>query len=86
MRQITAWVDPAVQLWNRPLLDNLCYGVADASTSQVGQVLAQADLRGVLERLPDGLQTPLGEGGGWCRVGKASACAWAVPWHGVGCG
>ena len=44
VRQITAWVDPAIQLWNRPLLDNLCYGVADTSS------------------------------------------AWAVPWHGVGCG
>src|SRR5262249_42042498 len=26
LRQVTAWVDPAIQLWNRSLLDNLCYG------------------------------------------------------------
>jgi ATP-binding cassette subfamily B protein len=70
VRQITAWVDPAIQLWNRPLLDNLCYGVADASTSWVPQALAQADLRGVLDRLPDGLQTPLGEGGGLVSGGE----------------
>jgi ABC-type bacteriocin/lantibiotic exporter with double-glycine peptidase domain len=70
VRQITAWVDPAIQLWNRPLLDNLCYGVADASTSRVAQVLAQADLRGVLDRLPDGLQTPLAEGGGLVSGGE----------------
>ena len=70
VRQITAWVDPAIQLWNRPLLDNLCYGVADAPASLVAQVLVQADLRGVLDRLPDGLQTPLGEGGGLVSGGE----------------
>jgi ABC-type bacteriocin/lantibiotic exporter with double-glycine peptidase domain len=70
VRQITAWVDPAIQLWNRPLLDNLCYGVADAPASLVAQALAQADLRGVLDRLPDGLQTPLGEGGGLVSGGE----------------
>jgi ATP-binding cassette subfamily B protein len=70
VRQVTAWVDPAVQLWNRPLLDNLCYGAADTSPSLVAQALAQADLRGVLDRLPDGLQTPLGEGGGLVSGGE----------------
>jgi ATP-binding cassette subfamily B protein len=70
VRQVTAWMDPAIQLWNRPLLDNLCYGAADASPSLVAQALAQADLRGVLERLPDGLQTPLGEGGGLVSGGE----------------
>ena len=70
VRQITAWVDPAIQLWNRPLLDNLCYGVADAPASLVAQALAQADLRSVLDRLPDGLQTPLGEGGGLVSGGE----------------
>jgi len=64
VRQITAWVDPAIQLWNRQLRDNLCYGVADTPASLVTQALAQADLRGLLDRLPDGLQTSLGEGGG----------------------
>jgi len=70
VRQRTAWVDPAIQLWNRPLLDNLCYGVADAPASLAALALAQADLRGVLDRLPDGLQTPLGEGGGLVSGGE----------------
>jgi ATP-binding cassette subfamily B protein len=70
VRQVTAWVDPAIQLWNRALLDNLCYGVADASASRVALALAQADLRGVLDHLPDGLQTPLGEGGGLVSGGE----------------
>jgi ABC-type bacteriocin/lantibiotic exporter with double-glycine peptidase domain len=70
VRQITAWVDPAIQLWNRPLLDNLCYGAADAPTSLVAQALAQAELRGVLDRLPDGLQASLGESGGLVSGGE----------------
>jgi ATP-binding cassette subfamily B protein len=70
LRQITAWVDPAIQLWNRALLDNLCYGGAGAPASLVALALAQADLRGVLDRLPDGLQTPLGEGGGLVSGGE----------------
>jgi ATP-binding cassette subfamily B protein len=70
VRQITAWVDPAIQLWNRTLLDNLCYGVAGAPASRIPMALAQADLRGVLDRLPDGLQTPLGEGGGLVSGGE----------------
>jgi ATP-binding cassette subfamily B protein len=70
VRQITAWVDPAIQLWNRPLLDNLCYGVADAPASLTALALEQADLRSVLDRLPDGLQTLLGEGGGLVSGGE----------------
>jgi ATP-binding cassette subfamily B protein len=70
VRQITAWVDPAIQLWNRPLLDNLCYGVPDAPASLASLAIQQADLRSVLDRLPDGLQTLLGEGGGLVSGGE----------------
>ena len=52
-------------------------------TPSVGQVLAQADLRGVLERLPDGLQTPLGEGGarvGWGRPARAPGPCPGTAW------
>ncbi len=61
LRQQTAWVDPGVQLWNRSLIDNLEFG----STERAGLAsrIARADLRGVIEQLPDGLQTTLGEGG-----------------------
>lgn len=31
LRRATAWVDPAVQLWNRTLLENLSYGVYPSS-------------------------------------------------------
>ncbi len=63
LRRETVWVDPEVYVWNRPLLENLCYGTGHADISSVSCILEKADLFGVLEKLPDGLQTRLGEGG-----------------------
>lgn len=63
LRGQVAWVDPAVQLWNRSLLDNLLYASEDAALAQLGGVADRALLRGVAARLPQGLQTLLGEGG-----------------------
>jgi ATP-binding cassette subfamily B protein len=68
LRTETAWVDPAVQLWNRSMLDNLEYG--STGERRVGRVLEEADLVGLLERLPDGLQTDLGEGGALVSGGE----------------
>jgi ATP-binding cassette subfamily B protein len=68
LRARTAWVDPAVQIWNRPLLDNLTYGADELSS--VGRVIEEADLLSLLSALPDGLQTHLGEGGGLISGGE----------------
>jgi ABC-type bacteriocin/lantibiotic exporter with double-glycine peptidase domain len=70
LRLETAWVDPTVQLWNRSLIDNLRYGAGDEALFSVSQVVERADLRAVLERLPDGLQTSLGEGGALVSGGE----------------
>jgi len=70
LRRETAWVDPAVHLWNRSLLENLQYGGRDGSTDSIGSAIDAADLREVLERMPDGLQTPLGESGGSISGGE----------------
>jgi ABC-type bacteriocin/lantibiotic exporter with double-glycine peptidase domain len=70
LRPNIAWVDPAVQLWNRPLLDNLKYGLANSPRMPIEEAIDAADLRRVLERLPDALQTPLGEGGGLVSGGE----------------
>ena len=70
LRRVTAWVDPGVQLWNRSLLDNLLYASADDAVARVGRVLDRADLRGVMRKLPDGLQAVLGEGGGRLSGGE----------------
>lgn len=70
LRRSTAWVDPAVQLWNRPLLANLCYGASSAAADGVGEAIDAALLREVLESLPQGLQTALGEGGALLSGGE----------------
>jgi ATP-binding cassette subfamily B protein len=74
LRQETAWVDPAIQLWNRSFIDNLRYGSPQSAIhnpqSTIGSVIEAADLRRVLERLPEGLQTRLGEGGGLVSGGE----------------
>jgi len=70
LRRDLAWVDPAVQLWNRSCLANLTYGGDERSPSDPSWVLREADLLGVLETLPAGLQTVLGEGGGLISGGE----------------
>ncbi|HMF75292.1 MAG TPA: ATP-binding cassette domain-containing protein [Bryobacteraceae bacterium] len=69
LRRATAWVDPSVQIWNRSLFSNLTYGSA-SETPAVGEAIDTAMLRGVLESLPEGLQTKLGEGGGLVSGGE----------------
>lgn len=68
LRAATAWVDPATHLFNRSLLDNIRYGAE--GEIDLDRVLDDAELRGVLARLPDGLQSPLGEGGGLVSGGE----------------
>lgn len=70
LRADTAWVDPAVALWNRTLLENLRYGAEDRVPVSVGTALAEAELQALLAHLPDGLQTPLGEGGALVSGGE----------------
>jgi ATP-binding cassette subfamily B protein len=62
LRKQTVWVSPDVQLWNRPLFDNLRYGSMDHA-APLAAVLDQAELSSVVEKLPQGLQTRLGESG-----------------------
>lgn len=69
LRRQTVWVDPGVSLWNRSLLDNLRYG-APQPDRPVGDALEAAELDQLLVRLPTGLQTPLGEGGGLVSGGE----------------
>jgi ATP-binding cassette subfamily B protein len=68
IRAHTAWVDPAVHLWNRPLAENLRYGSAE--TARIDNVIDAAELHSVIAALPDGLETPLGEGGGLVSGGE----------------
>ena len=70
LRRHMAWIDPSVHVWNRSLLDNLRYGHAASGTAPISQVVENANLFGVLQRLPEGLQTNLGEGGGLVSGGE----------------
>ena len=70
LRRQTAWVDPGVQLFNRSLLDNLRYGAPADPALPFGPMIEAAALRSVLEQLPDGMATELGEGGGLVSGGQ----------------
>jgi ATP-binding cassette subfamily B protein len=70
LRPHIAWVDPAVQLWNRSLVENLEYGLPAEARMSVEEAIDAAELRRVLERLPEGSATPLGEGGGLVSGGE----------------
>jgi ABC-type bacteriocin/lantibiotic exporter with double-glycine peptidase domain len=70
LRPHIAWVDPAVQLWNKPLLENVRYGLPAAGNMPIESVIDAADLTRVIERLPNGLQTLLGEAGGLVSGGE----------------
>jgi ABC-type bacteriocin/lantibiotic exporter with double-glycine peptidase domain len=68
LRPHIAWVDPAVQLWNKSLRENLQYGLS--SGAPVEKAIEAAELQRVMERLPAGLDTALGEGGGLVSGGE----------------
>ena len=70
LRQGTVWVDAAVQLWNRSLYENLIYGSSNESSPCMEDVLEEANLFPVLQSLPDGLQSKLGESGGLVSGGE----------------
>ncbi len=70
LRRQTAWIDPSVQLWNRSLIENLRYGTQNGHLASVSDVMSAANLSDVLERLPDGLQTALGESGALVSGGE----------------
>ncbi len=68
LRLSIAWVDPAVQLWNSSLQSNLLYGGNNGI--ELAEVVDTAALRHVLEGLPDGFETALGENGGLVSGGE----------------
>jgi ATP-binding cassette subfamily B protein len=70
LRRQTAWVDPGIQIWNQSFLDNVGYACEDESLARVSNAIDAATLRGVLQKLPQGLQTYLGEGGGLLSGGE----------------
>lgn len=70
LRGVTAWVDPAVHIWNRTLIDNVTYGGENAEAGSFVEAINRADLIDLLHSMPDGLQTYLGESGGLVSGGE----------------
>jgi ATP-binding cassette subfamily B protein len=70
LRRELVWVDPAVHLWNRSMLENLEFGSDDAQQLPMSTRVSEAGLRHLVEQLPHGLQTPLGEGGALVSGGE----------------
>lgn len=70
LRKETAWVDPGIQIWNSTFQDNLSYSSSDVSFDRIANAIDAAALRGIVQKLPDGLQTYLGEGGALLSGGE----------------
>jgi ATP-binding cassette, subfamily B, bacterial len=58
-----ALVTQELFLFHASLRENICYGVTGASEEQIEEVIEAAQLRDLIERLPDGLETLVGERG-----------------------
>jgi ATP-binding cassette subfamily B protein len=69
LRRATVWVDPQVYLWNRSLHENLAFGLAAAPPS-LEEAIAEAELGGVVARLPQGAESLLGEAGALVSGGE----------------
>lgn len=63
LRAELAWIEPGLQLFSGSLLANLTYAEDQAPRERLPQVLDAASLLEVLERLPRGMTTELGESG-----------------------
>ncbi|MFO0742355.1 MAG: ATP-binding cassette domain-containing protein [Labilithrix sp.] len=63
LRHRTAWLDPNVFLWNDSFLYNLSYGNPKAGFHETQNALEVTDLTGVVERLPNGLMSVVGNSG-----------------------
>lgn len=70
LRRATAWIDPQVQLFRKTLFDNVCYGNGDDAVERFDRAIEDAGVLNLLERLPEGLQTSLGEGGALVAGGE----------------
>jgi ABC-type bacteriocin/lantibiotic exporter with double-glycine peptidase domain len=70
LRHQIAWLDPAIQIWNKSFLTNLNYSTDEPDFAGTAAAIQTAHLRGVLKKLPEGLQTSLGEGGALLSGGE----------------
>jgi ATP-binding cassette subfamily C protein CydD len=72
-----AWLGQRPYLFSGSLQDNIALGRIECDELDVLSAALAAGLRGVLARLPDGLKTPVGEGGWGLSGGEARRVALA---------
>ncbi|WP_433475033.1 ABC transporter ATP-binding protein/permease [Spirillospora sp. CA-142024] len=70
-----AWIGQRTVLLDATVRDNIRLGRPDATERQIQQAADAAGLRSVIDRLPDGLGTRLGEGGRGVSTGEARRIA-----------
>ncbi len=63
LRRECVWVAPQVQLWNQSLLENLHFGNPTVARDPLRTAVDNLGLKELLQRMPEGMATPLGESG-----------------------
>jgi thiol reductant ABC exporter CydD subunit len=76
-RRLVAWVPQRPHLFATSLLDNITLGRPDATPDQIDRALQDAGLDGLVDRLPRGLETPVGERGFGLSAGERQRLALA---------
>ena len=76
-RSTLAWVPQRPHLFAASVADNVRLGRRDATDEEIRQATADAGLDAVIERLPDGLDTRLGERGAGISAGERQRVALA---------
>lgn len=77
LRRRVTLVEQEPFLFSGPLLDNLIYGHPDASVEQIETAVRKVGLTEVLERLPEGILTPMAEAGRQLSGGERQRLALA---------
>lgn len=74
-RRHVAVVPQSVMLFSGSLRENICYGVGHVSDEKLQEIISAAQLRSVVEMLPQGLDTLIGENGVKCSGGQRQRIA-----------
>ncbi len=72
-----AWLPQQPTLFHGTVLDNICLGCPDADPARVRSAVAQAEASRLIDRLPNGLQTMLGDRGQGLSGGEIQRIALA---------
>ncbi len=77
LRRQIAWVTQDSVLFNGTILDNVTYGKPDASPLEVANAISIARLDELLDSLPDGIDTEIGDNGSQLSAGQRQRVALA---------